>query len=269
MKAATLAGAVALAALAAGTAWSQTRTAAQALSQARVDSYAIRTGAYDVAPKSVAMLEESLKGAPDDARLLTALGIAHFQMASYAGNQPGGNMATAFPSIQKGAAAYERAAGIDPANARALSGRGATRTLLGRFAGDAKMIASGVADMNAAAALDPADSTVRLNRAFFGVNVDPKARDDVAVETDLKHLIAIGSPREKDVLHVLLGDFYAELGKSDLAKSAYEASSHPASTTAALAKTRLAELGAGKLDPAQVVALRSQLGTNCVMCHGN
>ena len=269
MKAVTLAGAALAAALAATCAWSQASPVEQALSQARQDSYAIRAGRYELAPQSVAMLEQSLKAAPDDARLLTALGIAHFQMASFAGTQPGGNIATAFPSIQKGAAAYERAAGIDPTNARAVSGRGATRTLLGRFAGDANLIASGVADMNAAAAMDPRDATVRLNRAFFGVNVDPKARDNLAVETDIKHLIAIGTPREKDVLHLLLGDFYAETGRSDLAKSEYEASNHSASTTAALAKARLIDLGAGKLDPAQLVGLRSQLGTNCVMCHGN
>src|SRR5260221_7813922 len=60
-------------------AWAQTTPSGTAdiLRQARVYQFQFRAGQYDVAPKSVAMLEEATKANPENADLLNAMGVAY------------------------------------------------------------------------------------------------------------------------------------------------------------------------------------------------
>jgi hypothetical protein len=47
------------------------------LRQAKIYQFQFRTGQYDVAPKSVAMLEEATKANPDNADLSNAMGVSY------------------------------------------------------------------------------------------------------------------------------------------------------------------------------------------------
>jgi len=267
MKAVTLTGAALAALLATTCAWSQTSTA-QALAELRGYALLIRTGQFDLAPKAMSLVETLLKAEPNNPEVLNAYAIANFNVLA-ASSQKGIDMAVAMPALQKGSAAFEKAAALAPDNADALAGRGASRTLMGSFSNNQELIAKGVADMNRAVELAPNSPVPRLQRAFFGVNMPAGLRPDAGVEADLKQLIAWGTPREKDVLNLLLGDLYAETGKLDLAKTHYEASNRAGSTKADLAQQRLTAVAKGRVGPAEIQSLRSQLGSNCVMCHAN
>jgi tetratricopeptide (TPR) repeat protein len=263
----TLFSAAVGAALFAGAAWAQTSAADEVLRKVRALSYEVREGRYAAAPAALALLEQALKSNPNDARLQTAYAVANFQMAT-ASAQPGADPAKAVPYLFKGAAAFEKAVALDAGNADALAGRGAARTLMGTIQGKAEVFQAGVADMNRAVAIAPGAATPRLQRAFFGLNAPRAGRDDAVIETDLKQLIAWGTPREQDHLHLLLGDLYVETGKPELARAEYQAASRKGSTSAPLGADRLSALAAGKVDSTQIASLRSQLGSNCVMCHG-
>ncbi len=267
MKAFVLGACAFTAVLAGGAAWSQGLTTAQVLAQSRGYNMQIREGRYDLAPQSVALVEEHLKLDPENAELWVAYGTAQFSLVTQAA-QPGGNMAALLPAMQKGAQAFDKAASLDAKNVVALAGRGATRTITGSMANKPEMIRAGMKDMDDAVAMAPTDSTPRLQRAFFGVNLPRAIRDDAVIETDLKYLISVGTSREKDVLRLLLGDLYAETGKPELAKAEYLASNRAGSTQTAGAAKRLAAIETGKVDAAEIAGLRGQLGTNCAICHG-
>jgi hypothetical protein len=265
MKTVALVGAALAVGLTATTAWSQASTA-QMLAELRGYALLIRTGQFDLAPKAMALVEQAMKQDPENPDVLNAYAIANFNTLA-ASSQKGIDMAVAMPALQKGSMAFEKAAAIAPDNADALAGRGASRALSGSMTGNPELMAKGVADLNRAVELGPNRPTPRLQRAFFGLNMPKGVRPDAGIEADLKQLMAWGTPREKDVLHLLLGDLYAETGKPDLARAEYQASNRTGSTKGDLAQARLAALAEGKVDPAKFGELRSQLGSNCTMCH--
>ncbi len=248
-----------------GAATAQTLGTEDVLTQARLVSFKVREGRYDLAPGALVMIEQALKVDPNNPRLLVAYATANFQILTPASAGP--DPAAALPVVQRGAAAYEKAFAADPTNASALAGRGATRTLLAVLTQKFELFGPGVADMNKAVEMDPGGSVPRLQRAFFSLNYPKAVRNDVAIEADLRVLIARSTLREGDHLHILLGDLYAEAGRTELAQQEYAASSRPGSTASAMAKTRISSLAAGKVDAAEIASLRSQLGSNCAMCH--
>lgn len=251
-----------------GVAMAQTLSSAEALSRASAIAYDFRAGRYEAAPQALTILRSATAADPRNPDLWVALASAEMQGLT-ATSQPGGDRTQAMAILQNGFANYEKALAIKPDHPEALAGRGALGTILFAMRGDMKGVAASMADMDRAAQLDPESHVVRLQRGFFGVNLPPQIRQNAKVEEDLKFLIRIGEgQRSGDVLHLLLGDLYAETGRPAEAKSEYRASNRARTTTGDLAVARLQALQTGAVPAPEIARLRSQLGTNCVMCHG-
>jgi tetratricopeptide (TPR) repeat protein len=239
----------------------------EVLRQARRYSYQAREGHYEVAPAAVALLEDATGKRPDSAALWTAMSTAYFLEATLAG-QPGKNPVDAFPAIAKASRAAERALAIEPDNPEALSSYGAALTIRALIERKPDLVSEGVAKMDRAVALAPAMTVPRLSRAFFGVNLPPPVRNADVVADDLTRLqrLAEGT-RAGDMLHILLGDLYAETGRQHDARREYERAAAAGSKVTDTARARLAALGQGGVPAAEIGALRGNLGTGCVMCH--
>lgn len=261
------AGAAALALLAgAGAAMTQEPSAMQALVQARALSMKVRQGQYDLAPQSVALLEAATQRSPDDVRLWNALGVAYFeQITAKLRAKAFGDLPALFAKARD---AHGKALQLDPNNAQALSGHGTALAIVSGFAKRPEMGRQGIAELNRAAELGPTETVVRLQRGFTNLGVGAEIRDTKAAEADLAWLIAIAQgSRSGDMLHVLLGDLYAETGRPELARAQYAAAGRPKSAIPDLATTRLASLAQGGPSAADMNKLRNGLGGDCAMCH--
>jgi tetratricopeptide (TPR) repeat protein len=252
-------------------AWGQTTTPssiADILRQAKSYQFQFRAGQYDVAPKSVAMLEEATKANPENADLSNAMGVAYLaQVASVM--LTGGNPADAWTGVQKGMQALERALELNPDHAEALAIHGGVQAMMASFQKAPQQAAKGVADMNRAVELSPKSVRVHLTRAFNGLNLPDALRDHSAEAEDLDFLIRVaGASRPGDYMHIMRGDLYFELGNPDLARNQYEIAGQSASPAAAEANARLTALTQGGVAAADIKKLRSAAGANCMMCHG-
>ena len=88
---------------------------------------------------------------------------------------------------------------------------------------DAPGLAASVEEMNAAVRQAPKSLAIRLTRGFTIVHLPTGIRDTAAVTEDLKFVMDTApGGRPEDVLHVLLGDVYAEIGALDEARREYE-----------------------------------------------
>ena len=105
-----------------------------------------------------------------------------------------------------------------------------------------------------------------MTRAFTIVHLPPAMRDTDAVTEDLKFILDTApGGRPEDVLHVLLGDVYAEMGNLQSARAEYGQVSGASAFAAEQVRARLAAKGA---IPAESIALvRMGIGTRCAMCH--
>jgi uncharacterized membrane protein len=93
-------------------------------------------------------------------------------------------------------------------------------------------------------------------------------RDHNAVTEDLNFILdAAPGGRAEDVVHVLLGDVYAEVGDLKAARSEYVQVSGASAFAAEQTKLRLAELEKGAIAPATIAQVRMGTGTRCSMCH--
>jgi tetratricopeptide (TPR) repeat protein len=244
-------------------------TSAEIVRQARRDALLIREGRFELAAPSVAKLEAATAANPNNAALWNALSSAYFMQATALSQPPDGNVLKALSVIERAGRAVENALRIDPNNAEALAARGGGLTIAALFQQKPDLVAEGIRDMNRAVELAPMLPTPRLVRAFFGINVAPALRPTAAVVDDLQYLIRISEGRRpSDVLHLLLGDLYAETGKVADARREYEASAaRPASTQRDRANARLVALNAGTPVAGEATQLRGRLGTDCMMCH--
>ena len=126
---------------------------------------------------------------------------------------------------------------------------------------DSPALMASIEEMNAAVRQAPNSTPVRLTRGFTIIHLPPAIRDNAAVTEDLQFVLdAASSPRPEDVLHVLLGDVYAETGKLDAARLEYEQVTGASRFAAEHAKSRLDELKKGAISPAAIVAVRSGTG---------
>ena len=73
--------------------------------------------------------------------------------------------------------------------------------------------------------------------------------------------------RPEDVLHLLLGDVYAEVGKLEQAHGEYLQITGASAFAGEQVKTRLADLPKGAISPASIGQVRAITGSGCVMCH--
>jgi len=108
-----------------------------------------------------------------------------------------------------------------------------------------------------------------LTRAFTIVHLPPAMRDTNAVTEDLKFIMDVApGGRAEDVIHVLLGDVYAETGNLEAARGEYAQVSGASKFAAEQSKLRLADLAKGvSISPDSITMVRSGTGTRCVMCH--
>jgi hypothetical protein len=107
-----------------------------------------------------------------------------------------------------------------------------------------------------------------LTRGFTIIHLPPAMRDTDAVIEDLQFIMD-RSPggRPEDVLHVLLGDVHAEVGKVDAARAEYAQVSGASAFAAQQVKLRLAALKTGAIQPASIGQVRAITGSGCATCH--
>jgi hypothetical protein len=93
-------------------------------------------------------------------------------------------------------------------------------------------------------------------------------RDTNAVIEDLG-LILDDAPggRPEDVLHLMLGDVHAEMGRLDAARAEYAQVTGASAFAAEQVKLRFADLENGAITPASIALVRAGTGTRCAMCH--
>jgi tetratricopeptide (TPR) repeat protein len=240
------------------------------LMQNMLHAFEVRTGHFESAEKSVALMDEATKASPGDARLWAGLGTAYFLQAN-ASFGPGGKPVDGLAAIQRASEAHARSLAIDPDNAAALAGHGTTMVILATFQQKPEFREKGIAELDRAVAVSPNNTSVRLQRAFSSINLPPSpARNANAIE-DLGYLARLANGmRSGDYVRIMLGDVQFEIGKPDLARKEYEAVAKSERPGGAEARARLAALDKGDpVAPADMARLRQATGSNCMMCHGS
>jgi hypothetical protein len=238
------------------------------LQRALAYQYQFRAGQTDIVSEYVAMLEAATNADPENAELWNAMGVAYLAQAARA-MMPGGRPADAMLAIRKGPAALERAMQLNPNHAEALATRGGVQAFMGLYTQGPAGATEGIAKMNRAIELAPANRRVRLQRAFSGINLPDALRNRANEAEDLDFLIALASgTRPGDYIRLMRGDLHAESGALDLAHAQYDLVAKSSSPASAVATSRLAALNEGGVAAADIKKLRGQAGTNCLMCHG-
>jgi len=242
---------------------------AEVLARARAYSFQFRDGRYEVASEAVALLESAVKTHPDDGAVWNALAGAH-ALAAAAASQPGTDPAAAMAALGRAMQASDRAIALSPDDADVLANHGSLLIVNALLQRKFELIASGIKEMDRAVTLAPAKVAPRLARAFFGVNLPPPMRKPDAIADDLTFLASVAEgSKAGDMVHLMLGDLYAEIGRKDEARLQYQAAGRrPASQIREQAAARTASLAAGTVPAADVSRVRGALATNCTMCHG-
>jgi tetratricopeptide (TPR) repeat protein len=224
----------------------------------------IREGNSAAAKPLVNLLEEAVAQSPNNANLWEALGNANMSLQGtmYTGPM---DVPALIKVGERAREAYARALALNPNKALLRAGHGMSQMVVSQLKGDGPGMAAGIEDMNAAVRQAPKSTVVRLTRGFTIIHLPPAMRDTPAVTEDLKFILDTApGGRAEDVLHVLLGDVYAETGKLDAARAEYEQVAGASAFAAAQAKARLK---GGVPTPAEIASVRVGTGTNCAMCH--
>lgn len=239
----------------------------EALARAHQLQLEYRQGNLDAAAPLVKVLEPAVARSPNNPDLWAALGNAYMsQQGSMYVSQP--DPAALLAVGERARDAFARAQALDKKNALLLASHGMAGMVVSQFKGDMPGMNAAVEEMNAAVRQAPNSTAVRLTRGFTIVHLPVGVRDTQAVTEDLKFVLDT-SPggRPEDVVHVLLGDVYAELGDREAAKREYQQVTGASAFAAEHARTRLVEIDKGAISPASIAAVRSGTGTRCVMCH--
>jgi hypothetical protein len=240
---------------------------ASVLDQARHLQQEYRQGNPAVARPLVAMLEKAVVRSPHNAELWEALGHACMSLEGSIAPTPDNGPAL-LSNAHRARDAYARSLELEPDNPLALASHGMARLVVAQFERDAAGAAAGIQEMNEAIRQAPKSITVRLTRAFTTIHIPPAMRDSDAVIEDLEFILdhAPGG-RPEDVLHVLLGDVYAETGKPDSARAEYRQVTGASAFAADQVKLRLVALDKSAISPAAIAQVREGTGTRCAMCH--
>jgi predicted Zn-dependent protease len=222
-----------------------------------------RQGHAEVAKPLVKTLEDAVAKSPDNPRLWEALGNAYMSLQSsmYTG-QP--DIAAMITTVTHARDAYARSLALDGDSALVRASHGMSQLVLSQLEGDGPGVAAGVDEMNAAVRQAPKSTAVRLTRGFTIIHLPPDMRDSPAVIEDLKHILdSAPGGRPEDVLHVLLGDVYAETGNLPAARAEYRQVAGSSKFAAEQARLRLQQ---DAVSPESIAAVRMGIGT-CAMCH--
>jgi hypothetical protein len=237
------------------------------LAQANKTQLEFRQGNTDVAIPLVKMLEQAVARSPNNAALWEALGHANMSEEGALGLAPP-DMPALLATAKQARDAYARSLALCPDNMLALSSHGMAGMVVAQFEGDGAGVTAAVEEMNEAVRRAPKSISVRLVRAFTTIYLPVAMRDSDAVIEDLQFILDNATnPRAEDVLHVMLGDVYAETGKPDAARGEYGHVTGASSFAAEQVKLRFVDLGKGAIAPASIAHVRESTGSRCVTCH--
>ena len=218
-------------------------------------------------PAAVAPLVKTLEAAvaesPDNAELWEALGHARMSLQ--------GSLFTSTPDLprmleigERARDAYARSLALNANDPLVLGSHGMAQMVVSQLKGDGAGIVAGVEEMNAAVRLAPNSAATRLTRGFTIIHLPPQMRDTNAVIEDLQFILDTApGGRAEDVMHVMLGDVYAETGKLAEARKEYAQVTGASAFAAEQAKRRA---GRDAISPDDVAAVRMGTAT-CAMCH--
>jgi hypothetical protein len=234
------------------------------LTRAHRSQLEFRAGDTAVAKPLVKMLEDAVAQSRDNAKLWEALGHAYMSLqGSMYADSPDVPALTAVGEHARDA--YARSLALDGTSALVRASHGMSQMVVSQLKGDAPGMTAGIDEMNAAVRQSPKSRAVRLTRGFTIIHLPPAMRDTNAVTADLQFILdAAPGGRAEDVLHVLLGDVYAETGNLKGARAEYEQVTGASGFAAEQAKARLKE---GAVSPNAIALVRMGTGTRCAMCH--
>jgi hypothetical protein len=226
-----------------------------------------RQGNLEAAKPLVKILEDAVGQSRDSAELWEALGHAYMSLqgSKYAGSP---DMPTLIATGEHARDAYARSLALNGNNTLVRASHGMAQTVVSLLKGDGPGIMAGVEEMNATVRDAPKSTAARLTRGFTIIHLPPAMRDTDAVIEDLQFILerAPGG-RPEDVVHVLLGDVYAEVGKLEAARKEYAQVSGASAFAAREVKSRLTDLATGAIQPASIGQVRAITGSGCATCH--
>lgn len=239
---------------------------ADVLAQAHLWQMQFRQGNQEVVKPLVKSLEDAVAQSPDNAQLWEALGHARMSLEGTMYSDPL-DIPALIANGERARTAYARSLAINGNNPLALASHGMSTMVVSQLKGDGPGVMAGVEEMNAAVRRAPKSLPARLTRAFTIVHLPPDMRDTRAVIEDFEFIMeAAPGGRPEDVIHVLLGDVYAETSNLEAARREYAQVSGASAFALEQSKLHLAELEKGAISPASIARVREGTGT-CVMCH--
>ena len=225
-----------------------------------------RQGNRDVVQPLVKSLEDAVAKSGDNPKLWEALGHAYMSLEGTLYSDPL-DVPALIANGERARAAYARSLAINGNNALARASHGMSTMVVSQLKGDGPGVMAGVDEMNSAVRQAPKSLPARLTRAFTVINLPPDMRDSHSVIEDLEFIMeAAPGGRPEDVIHVMLGDVYAETNNLKAARREYAQVTGASAFAAEQSKSRLAELEKGTISPASIALVRQGTGT-CAMCH--
>lgn len=237
----------------------------QVLADAHHALLQFREGHTEVARPVVKTLEKAVARSPNNARLWEELGHAYMALQGtlYTAGPP--DVPTLTATAGRARDAYSRAIALGDKRPLVFVSHGMSQMVVSQLKGDGPGVMAGIEEMNDAASKYPQSIGVRLTRGFTIIHLPPDMRDTPAVTEDLKFILDTApGGRAEDVLHVLLGDVYAESGNPDAARAEYTQVTGASAFAAEQAKSRLKS---GTVSPDAIAQVRMGTGTRCAMCH--
>jgi hypothetical protein len=237
---------------------------AEVLAQAHTWQMEYRAGKQEVVKPLIQSLEDAVARSPGNAQLWEALGHAYMskQGTLYSATP---DMPALIATGERARDAYARSLALDGKRGLVQASHGMSQMVVSQLKGDGPGMMAGVEEMNAAVRQAPKSTAVRLTRGFTIIHLPPAMRDTPAVIEDLRHALDTApGGRPEDVLHVLLGDVYAETGNLEAARAEYRLVTGASAFAAEQAKSRLE---GGAITPASIALVRQGTGTRCAMCH--
>lgn len=238
----------------------------ETLARARQLQLEARQGNPRVVDRLVKSLETAVAKSPNNSDLWEALGNAYMTQQGVLYLSQPENVLIAVG--ERARDAYARALALDKKNALLLASHGMAAMSIATLKKDPAGLQTSIEAMNAAVRQAPKSTPVRLTRGFTTIHLPVGIRDTAAVVEDLNFVMETApGGRPEDVLHVLLGDVYAETGELDKARREYEMVTGASSFAAEQTRSRLDELKKGAVSPAAIALVRGGTGYRCVMCH--
>jgi hypothetical protein len=236
---------------------------AEVLIEAQRSQLEYRQGNPAVAGPLVKTLEAAVAESPRNAELWEALGHARMSLQGAQLTSPP-DLPRLIETGERARDAYARSLALNANDPLVVASHGMSQMVVSQLKGDGAGILSGIEEMNAAVRLAPHSAGTRLTRGFTIIHLPPQMRDTNAVIDDLQFILgAAPGGRAEDVLHVMLGDVFAETGNLPAARKEYAQVTGASAFAAEQVKRRA---GRDAVAPADIAAVRMGTAT-CAMCH--